>query len=377
VRIGIIGCGNIAFSSHLRACQAEQDARIVAAADPTASRLEAFRVAAGLAPEACYADYRELIRRADVDAVIACTPPAFRPPIVIDALRAGKHVLSEKPLALIPADAWVMARTAREVGRTLAVVHNYHFLPDYAAVHRVLAAGTIGEPYVVTLNFLGVEDRPGAADYRPTWRHDPRTAGGGVLMDMMHVVYLLRWFKGGPPRAVSAAVDRRLDSGEFVEDAALCRFEYERGYGMINMAWGQGPGSVEIMGSEGRLLVYYQNHATGPFVPAEQFLVFRGKERVPVEVDFGRRFGSNEILRDFIDSIEAGREPLATGERGAETLEAVVGAYESAHLQRQVLLPLDPSDPVYQKGLAGLADLKAPAGGRVAELGLFGVSPKI
>src|SRR5436305_371248 len=132
MRIGIIGCGNIAFSSHLRACQAEPDAAIVAAADPTASRLEAFRVAAGLAPEACYADYRELIRRPDVDLVIVCTPPAFRPPIVIDALRAGKHVLSEKPLALVPADAWAMARTAREVGRTLAVVHNYHFIPDYA-----------------------------------------------------------------------------------------------------------------------------------------------------------------------------------------------------------------------------------------------------
>ena len=192
-------------------------------------------------------------------------------------------------------------------------------------------------------------------------------------MDMLHVVYLLRWFKGGPPRAVSASVDRRLDSGELVEDAALCRFEYERGYGMINIAWGQGPGSVEIMGSEGRLLVFYQNHATGPFVPAEQIHVFRGNERVPVEVDFSRRFGSNGILRDFIDSVTRGREPLAPGERGAETLEAVVGAYASAYLERQVALPLDPASPVYQKGLAGLADLEAPEGGRVARLGLYGV----
>jgi predicted dehydrogenase len=371
LRLGIIGCGNIALRAHLPATKAEPGVELVGAADPTPARLEQFRQAAGLAESDCVADYRDLLARSDVDAVIVCTPPAFRPPIVLDAFRAGKHVLSEKPLALVPADAWAMARAAREANLRFACVHNYHFFPDYAAVKRIVEAGAIGEPYVVTLNLLGVEDRPGAAEYRPTWRHDTRTAGGGVLMDMLHAVYLLSWFKGGPPRAVDAAVDRRLASGDSVEDIALCRYQFARGYGMINMAWGQGPGSVEIMGSEGRLIVLYEGLATGPFVPPEQIYVYRGKERVPIDVDFTRPNAMQLLLRDFAASIAEGRDPLAPGERGCETLDAVIGAYESAYLERAVALPLSPSDPVYQEGLPGLAKLAAPPGGRVAELGLF------
>jgi predicted dehydrogenase len=373
MRVGIIGCGNIGLRFHLPACQREPGVTLVGAADPTPSRLELFRETAGLEPRDCVADYRVLLERADVDAVVVCTPPAYRPPIVVDALEAGKHVLSEKPIALVPADAWLMARTARENGRTLAMVHNYHFLPDYAAVRRVLDTGVIGEPYVVTLNFLGVEDRPGASEYRPTWRHDLKTAGGGVLMDMLHAVYILTWLKGGAARAVSAAVDRRLDSGERIEDLALCRYEFDRGFGMINMAWGQGPGSVEIMGTVGRLLVFYAGHATGPFVPAEQLLVYRGAEQVPVEVDLTRQPGGLSILSDFVASVAERREPLAPGERGAETLEAVVGAYESAYLDRKVELPLDHSDPVYREGLAGLATLPGSPSSQVARRGLFGV----
>jgi predicted dehydrogenase len=257
------------------------------------------------------------------------------------------------------------------------MVHNYHFLPDYAAVRRVLDTGVIGEPYVVTLNFLGVEDRPGASEYRPTWRHDLQSAGGGVLMDMLHAVYILAWLKGGPPRAVSAAVDRRLDSGEAVEDLALCRYEFDRGFGMINMAWGEGPGSIEIMGTEGRLLVFYARHATGPFVPAEQLHVYRGAERVPVDADLTRRdAGGPSILGDFVDSVTEKREPLAPGERGAETLEAVVGAYESAYLDRKVPLPLEPTDPIYREGLVGLATLSGSAASQVARRGLYGVAER-
>ncbi len=376
MRVAIVGCGNIALRYHLRACQQTPGIELVAAADPTPSRLALFCEAAGLDPRACVVDYRAALERSDVEAVIVCTPPAARPAIVLDALAAGKHVLSEKPLALAPADGWAMVGAARRTRRRLGVVHNYHFFPDYAAVKRILDAGTIGEPYVITLNFLGVEDRPGAAEYRPTWRHDWRASGGGVLMDMLHAVYLLSWFKSGSLRAVSAAVDRRLDSGDDVEDAALCRFDFARGFGMINMAWGQGPGSVEIMGTEGRLLVFYQGHATGPFVPAEQLLVYRGAERVPIQADLARASGGPSALHaDFVASVAAGRDPLAPGERGCEAIEAVVGAYKSAYLERQVLLPLDPSDPVYQKGVAGLADLPPNPASRVARLGLFGLGP--
>jgi predicted dehydrogenase len=274
----------------------------------------------------------------------------------------GKHVLSEKPIALTPADAWAMAAAARSAGRCLAMVHNYYAMPDFAAVKRVLDSGVIGEPYLVTLNFLGVEDRPGAAEYQPVWRHDVRMSGGGVLMDMLHAVYVLPWLMGGQPiRSVNAAMDYRDTESAAVEDVALCRFQFDAGFGLINMAWGQGAGGIEVMGTAGRLLLFYRGFGTGPFEPPEQLHVFRGSERVPVELDLQPSLGMQVVWRDFADSIQQQHEPIAPGEQGCATLEAVVGAYASAARQRTIALPLDQSDPVYHRGIEALVEPHAAA----------------
>lgn len=373
VRLGVIGCGNVSLNRHLPAASGLGNLRIVAAADPTPAQLERYREAAGLDPADCLLDYQRLLDRSNVDAVVVATPPAFRPAIVYAALAAGKHVLSEKPIALTPADGWSMVRAARAAGVRLGMVHNYHFIPELALVKRILDAGTIGEPYLVTLNLLSVEDRPGSPTYQPRWRHDPRTSGGGVLMDMLHAVYLASWLGGSTLRSASAAVDRRLGGEDPVEDVALCRFALERGFAQVNVAWGHGPGGLEIMGSEGRLLLFYRGFGTGPFVPPEQLHVYRGDERVPVDLDVVPTRGFEGILHDFAQSILDGREPIAPGERGCETLEATVGVYASALLERTVPLPLEEASPVFREGLAGLAQLDAPPSSPVLERRLYGL----
>lgn len=360
MRVGIIGCGNVSVNLHLPACLAEPGVEIVAAADPTPPRLDLFCQRAGLAgldPAACSTDPADVLARPDVQAVLVATPPRYRPPLVLAALQAGKHVLSEKPIALTPAEGWAMASAARSAGLRLAMVHNYYFMPDVMEVKRVLDSGAIGRPYLVTLNFLSVEDRPGAAEYQPVWRHDAVLGGGGVLMDMLHAVYVVAWLMDGQPiRAVSAAIDRRLDRQSQVEDVALCRFEFDKGFGLVNMAWGEGPGGIEIMGSEGRLVLFYRAFGTGPFQPPEQLHVYRGSERLSFDLPRARSspIGMRSIWRDFVDSVERGREPLAPAEQGCSTLEAVVGAYASAARKRTIPLPLDTSDPVYYRGIAAL-----------------------
>jgi predicted dehydrogenase len=241
----------------------------------------------------------------------------------------------------------------------LAMVHNYYFMPEFVAVKRVLDSGVIGQPYLVTLNFLGVEDRPGASEYDPLWRHDPQASGGGVLMDMLHAVYVVPWLLGGQPiRSVSAAVDRRMGRPDPVEDVALCRFQCDAGFGLVNMAWGNGPGGIEVMGSEGRLLLFYRGFGTGPFAPPEALHVFRGSERVEVDVDLRpdprQPLGFQALLHDFVHSLEHGEEPVAPAEQGCATLEAVIGAYASAARQHTLRLPLDETDPVYHRGVAAL-----------------------
>src|SRR6266849_7759303 len=100
MRLGVVGCGNISLRYHLPACLETDGIQVVAAADPTPERLDAFRTRAGLEPAACFVDAADLVASPDVDAVLVATPPLFRPPIILSALAGGKHVLSEKPIAL-------------------------------------------------------------------------------------------------------------------------------------------------------------------------------------------------------------------------------------------------------------------------------------
>ena len=374
MRIGLIGAGNVGVNAHIPAVQANEGMVIVAAADPTPDRLQAAADAAELAPSDMHADWRELLGRIDIDAVIVATPQRFRPEIVIAAAKAGKHILAEKPLALTPADARAMIDAGREHRVTLATVHNYHFMPVYHDIKEVLDSGEIGQPETAVLNYLGVEDRPGAAAYSPLWRHRAADSGGGVLMDMLHVVYLANWFMGEPPLAVSAWVDKRLEGDGDVEDIALVRFVYANGQSLVNMAWGVGPGGVDIGGTRGRLVMTNEGFGTHPFVPAQRLDVVSesgARSWTPREAT---AYGMAGIAGNFRDAVTTGGEPIANGETGLRVLDAVLGAYVSGALGKQIELPLSPDHPVYTKGSAGIADLDLPDASPVVRRGLFGTA---
>src|SRR5688572_28294191 len=116
LRIGLIGCGNVTLNGHVPAMRATDGVEIVAAADPTAERLEAIRIAADLDHRRLYADWRQLVAATDVDAVLIATPQRFRPEIALAAIAAGMHLLCEKPLALSPAAARSMVEAAGAAG---------------------------------------------------------------------------------------------------------------------------------------------------------------------------------------------------------------------------------------------------------------------
>ena len=373
MRIGLIGCGNVGVNAHIPAVQANEEMMIVAAADPTPERIQAAAAAAGLGPGDQHVDWRDLLAREDVEAVIVATPQRFRPKIVIAAAGAGKHVLAEKPLALTPADAQAMIDAAHANGVTLATVHNYHFMPVYRDIKEVLDSGEIGRPEIAVLNYLGVEDRPGAAAYSPRWRHRAADSGGGVLMDMLHVVYLANWFMGGPPLAVSAWVDKRIEGDGDVEDIALVRYVYASGQALVNMAWGVGPGGVEIGGTRGRVVMTNTDFGTHPFVPAA---------RLDVVAESGSRswtpreavaYGMAGIAGNFRDAVASGVEPVASGESGLRVLDAVLGAYVSGALGEEITLPLPDDHPVNARGSAAIAELDLPDTSPVLRRGLFGV----
>jgi predicted dehydrogenase len=374
MRIGLVGAGNVGVNTHIPAIRATDGMELVAVADPTPARLQAAADAAGLGPDALHADWQELLTRVDIDAVVVATPQRFRPEIVIAAAKAGKHILAEKPLALTPADAQTMIDAARAIGVTLATVHNYHFMPVYRDIKAVLDSGAIGQPEIAVLNYLGVEDRPGAAAFAPRWRHSSAESGGGVLMDMLHVVYLANWFMGGPPVAVSARVDKRLEGDGDVEDMALVRYDYPQGHALVNMAWGVGPGGIEIGGTLGRIVMENEGFGTHPFVPAERVHVVDKSGSRSWTPEEAAAYGVAGVAADFRDAVACGREPMANGESGLRVLDAVLGAYVAGATGQEVVLPLPADHPVHAKGSAGIAGLDLPESSLVVRRGLFGVS---
>lgn len=381
LKVGLIGCGNVVSYGHRPALTTLPDMELVAVADITPARLEIAKQWFGLADENLYADYRAVLARADVDAVVVTVPQQFRRQIVLDAFAAGKHVLSEKPIADSPAVADELLQAAEAAGLCFGMVHNYHFLPEYRQIKQLLSADTIGEVRVATLQYMSVIDYPGAKEYAADWRHQ-LTAGGGVLMDMIHAVYLAEWLLGQEAQQVQAFVDapEYAHRQPKIEDLALVQIAFPKGYATIHMGWGEGVGGVDITGAEGHIRLHYKDYQTSGFnQPIELYSVDKSWKRtdhalenLPTHMDnIARSF--TQLWANFADAIRHGTPMMAPASAGKRALELALGAYLSGVSGRTITLPLHTDHPVYLKGLLGMAEAEVWEHSTTKRVGIFGL----
>ena len=301
-----------------------------------------------------------------------CTPQHLHRDLVIAAAQERPARLSEKPLATTPRDAWAMVAAAEAAGTTLAIMHNYLLFSEVARTLEILASGEIGPVEVVILNWLGVPDSPGNAAYRPTWRHDPQAAGGGVLMDMLHIVYLAEAMLGAPIERVSAWVTARTD-GAPVEDIALARFETADAAALVNVGWGVGMGGVRRVRSGGP----DRDH-----LPRRQqrWLGAGGTLRGPrPKRSIG---GQRSCPTSTVPCRSSQSSPKRSGpenrrsrpgSQGAHILETTLAVYASAATGRAWDLPLREGDPIYERGVAGLAELDLAPSSPIRRKRIFGI----
>jgi predicted dehydrogenase len=316
-----------------------------------------------------------------VDIVDVATPPRLHAEIAEAAAAAGKHVLCEKPITTIPAEAERMIARCRDAGVALGVWHNWAFYPEILAAEAVVASGEIGAVRLAIVDYLGIPDIKGAGETTHAWRHDPVAAGGGVLMDMLHCLYVTERMIGHDARRVSAWVSGNADHPR-VEATALCRLETDGPVALVNVGWGLGPGGVFIEGAEGVIEMRWQDGGTGPFVPLATMEV-RTAAGVRREVDVEKLalpdihvLAMRRLVEDFVEAVRAGREARMTGADGLHALEVALGAYASAALGRAVQVPLSPDDPVYREGVAAIPGLDGPAWSPVRRQGLYGPSQR-
>ena len=197
IRVGVIGLNM--GRGHVRNFVSSPDVEAVYVCDIVAERREAARSECGLTtPD--YADYRELLANDEIDAVSVCLPNCLHAPVTLDALRAGKHVLCEKPMATTAAAARRMVAAAAKARRMLTVHFNQRFSPEAHFVKGLAERGELGEIYIGKCLWVRRRGIPARRSF-----YQKASSGGGALIDIgVHVLDLTMWLMGHPePVAVS------------------------------------------------------------------------------------------------------------------------------------------------------------------------------
>jgi predicted dehydrogenase len=205
--VGIIGCGGIANGKHLPAAAKIPEAEMVAFCDLILSRAEAAKSKYGTKDAKVYRDYEELLADPSIDVVHVLTPNNWHAPMTIAALRAGKHVMCEKPMAKTTAEARAMLEAAKAAGKLLTIGYQNRFRSDVQYLYNVCRAGELGEVYFAKAHAL----RRNAV---PTWGVflDAEAQGGGPLIDIgTHALDLTLWLMDNyEPKYVVGSVYRKL-----------------------------------------------------------------------------------------------------------------------------------------------------------------------
>jgi len=199
VRFGIIGCGTVASYGHIPAICEIDNAELAAASDISQARLD--EVAARHQVTDLYTDYRELLARDDIEAVGIAVPVDLHYQVVMDAAKAGKHVLCEKPIASTVEQGEEMVRAMEDSGKLFAINFEKRNTEPYVSMKHLLDEGKIGELKVARFigNWMG--GRWAGAD-----RHKMlMTAGMGPIVDCaVHDFDLARWYTGSEFAEISA-----------------------------------------------------------------------------------------------------------------------------------------------------------------------------
>lgn len=205
-RGALIGFGEVAEKAHAPAWKEDGKAAIVAAAEANAARRKAAETAfPGLR---AYPDLESLLSgEKELDFVDIATPPHLHARQCLTALRAGKHVLCEKPLALSAADFSLLARTAEAENLALFSTHNWKYAPLFAKLRRLLNEGAVGALRHIEWHVLRTRPAAVAVRAKGNWRTDTKLSGGGILIDHgWHAIYLLCWLAGKPPLSASGVL---------------------------------------------------------------------------------------------------------------------------------------------------------------------------
>lgn len=349
IKVGVIGTGGIS-GVHLGGYSRNPNVEIYALCDINeknlAKRAEEYKVSR------TFTDYREMLALKELDAVSVCTWNSAHAECAIAALRAGKHVLCEKPMALNTAQAQEMEKAAKENGKLLMIGFVRRFGNDCAVLKDFIDSGNFGEIYYAKAQYLRRKGCPGG------WFGDKSRSGGGPLIDLgVHVIDLCRYLMGGPqPVSVYGATFNKLGDRRHIKDArgysstvvskddifdvedmatALIRFDNGAVLSVeasFSLNTEKDVGNIELFGTKAGCKL---DPELTIFTDMNDYLA-NVKLAQSTALSFDGLF-DNEI-NHFVECIETGKPCRNPAQDGVTLMKILDGIYESARTGHEVLL---------------------------------------
>ncbi len=333
IKVGIVGCGSITQQRHAPEYHENARAEIGGFYDVNPQRATALCAAYG---GTAYDTFEDMLADPTVQAISICSPNDTHCDWTVRALRAGKHVLCEKPMAQSLQESRIMTAAQKESGKVLMIGHNQRMVAAHQKARELLLSGAIGKVLFLQSNFKHAGPEHWSIDRTPsTWFFSKQQAGFGVLGDLgAHKLDLIRFLTGKEIKTVFATMmtlDKHTPEGELIslEDNAVCQFFLDGGLpGIIHVSWtnyGCEDNSTFIYGKTGVMKIF-SGYADD--IVLEMRDGSTAKYNVGAISTNAKQVRSG-IIDEFIASILENRSPIVTGSDGHNTLAVIVSAMES------------------------------------------------
>lgn len=324
VKIGMISFAHGHANSYFHHLVHHPDVQIVGIADENKSRVERHLEQHQIP---YFADYKELLQQ-DADAVVICSENVHHARMTIDAARAGKHVMCEKPLGISEQEMNEMIDACRQQGVQLMTAFPCRYIPAVRQAKQAIDRGEIGE--ILAIKGTNRGSMPGG------WFIDPALSGGGAVLDhTVHVMDLMNWLLDCKVSEVYA------ESGTLfhdipVDDAGMVHVKFENGaVGVIDTSWSRaksfptwGDVTMEIIGTRGVLSI-------DSFA---QYNEVYSDDRMKTQWSYWGDNMDEYMVAAFVDALRDNQPVPITGEDGFKSAQVALAAYESIRRKETVKL---------------------------------------
>jgi len=335
---GIVGCGMIS-EWHARAIAEIDGIYLVGVTDVNKNSRERLAKKYGVR---AFDTYEQMLNCAEVDVVCICTPSGLHAPLAIQAAKAGKHIIVEKPMALNLEEADQMIHVCEENRVKLSVISQLRFTEAIGRLKEAVDKGLLGRLIMgnIYMKYYRSQEYYDSSSWRGTWKMD----GGGALMNQgIHGIDLLQYIMGKVKSVFAYA--RTLARNIEVEDTAVAVLEFDNGaLGIIQGTTSVYPGFprvLEINGSKGTIALEEDSIIKWEIEglsPPEGVVIGKTKANSASNPSDFSIEGHIKQIQDMAHAIWEDRKPLVDQYEGRKPIEIIMAIYESSRTKKMVTL---------------------------------------